>query len=252
LPTAVAALPCRRGPSALPSRPCRPAVAALPEAVAALPCRRGPATLLTRPCLKPSRRLPAATAARPTAAIVALPTAAVAALLTTGVAALPDAALTCQRATALPFQLRPYPPPALVWVDDLQLFLQCDFRDGVSLFDLTCVVSVAPAADADSTVRLQWTTRDAAARLAVRSHLPSAQRAHFSQYKTARTLCDAVVVRYSSPATAALSRLMLTDLGEAPRSPPVLYVDSKAMLALCQEHRMEHRTKQIALRYFLA
>ncbi|CAI7810924.1 unnamed protein product [Closterium sp. NIES-54] len=41
---------------------------------------------------------------------------------------------------------------------------------------------------------------------------------------------------------------VLTDLGEAPRSPPVVYVDNKAMLALCQEHR----TKHIALRYFLA
>ncbi|CAI7853874.1 unnamed protein product, partial [Closterium sp. NIES-53] len=39
---------------------------------------------------------------------------------------------------------------------------------------------------------------------------------------------------------------------EAPRSPPFLYVDNKAMLALCQEHRLEHRTKHIALRYFLA
>ncbi|CAI7833510.1 unnamed protein product [Closterium sp. NIES-53] len=45
---------------------------------------------------------------------------------------------------------------------------------------------------------------------------------------------------------------LLTDLGEQPRSPPVLYVDNKAMLALCQEHRLEHRTKHIALRYFLA
>ncbi|CAI7806411.1 unnamed protein product [Closterium sp. NIES-53] len=45
---------------------------------------------------------------------------------------------------------------------------------------------------------------------------------------------------------------LLTDLGEAPRSPPVLYVDNKAMLALCQEHILEHRTKHIALRYFLA
>ncbi|CAI7751956.1 unnamed protein product [Closterium sp. NIES-54] len=35
---------------------------------------------------------------------------------------------------------------------------------------------------------------------------------------------------------------------EQPRSPPVLYVDNKAMIALCQEHR----TKHIALRYFLA
>ncbi|CAI7894169.1 unnamed protein product [Closterium sp. NIES-53] len=45
---------------------------------------------------------------------------------------------------------------------------------------------------------------------------------------------------------------LLTDLKEAPRSPPVLYVDNKAMLALCQEHRLEHRTKHIALRYFFA
>ncbi|CAI7902386.1 unnamed protein product [Closterium sp. NIES-54] len=44
---------------------------------------------------------------------------------------------------------------------------------------------------------------------------------------------------------------LLTDLGEAPRSPPVLYVDNKAMLALYQEHILEHRTKHIALRYFL-
>ncbi|CAI7755856.1 unnamed protein product [Closterium sp. NIES-54] len=45
---------------------------------------------------------------------------------------------------------------------------------------------------------------------------------------------------------------LLTALGEPPRSPPVLYVDNKAMLALCREHRLEHRTKHIALRYFLA
>ncbi|CAI7851072.1 unnamed protein product [Closterium sp. NIES-54] len=45
---------------------------------------------------------------------------------------------------------------------------------------------------------------------------------------------------------------VLTYLGEQPRSPPVLYVDNKAMIALCQEHRLEHRTKHIALRYFLA
>ncbi|CAI7864036.1 unnamed protein product [Closterium sp. NIES-54] len=198
-----------------------------------------------------------------------------------------------------------------VWVDDLQLFLQCDRADGLSLFDLTSGASPAPPATADSTVRSQWATRDAAARLALRRHLPTTERAHFSQYKSAQTLYDAVVARYSSPATAALSRLflpyqfpdlaafptvadlithlrtsdtrycaalpadfcaknpppiyltlyyvelrwltyLLTDLGELPHSPPVLYVDNKAMLALCREHRLEHRTKHIALRYFLA
>ncbi|CAI7900330.1 unnamed protein product [Closterium sp. NIES-53] len=94
-----------------------------------------------------------------------------------------------------------------VWLDDLQLFLQCDSKDGLSLFDLTSGTSTAPAADADSTVRSQWLTCDAAARPAVRNHLPSTEHAHFSQYK--RALYDAVVARYSSPTTAALSRLML-------------------------------------------
>ncbi|CAI7866591.1 unnamed protein product [Closterium sp. NIES-53] len=96
-----------------------------------------------------------------------------------------------------------------VWVDDLQLFLQCNREDGLSLFDLTSGASPAPPATADSTVRSQWATRDAAARLAVCRHLPTTERAHFSQYKSAQTLYDAVVARYSSPATAALSRLML-------------------------------------------
>ncbi|CAI7797057.1 unnamed protein product [Closterium sp. NIES-53] len=55
-----------------------------------------------------------------------------------------------------------------VWVDDLQLFLQCNMAYGLSLFDLTSGASPAPPAIADSTVRSQWATRDAAARLAVR------------------------------------------------------------------------------------
>ncbi|CAI5959948.1 unnamed protein product [Closterium sp. NIES-65] len=96
-----------------------------------------------------------------------------------------------------------------VWVDDLQLFLQCDRADGLSLFDLTSGASPAPAADANATVCSQWAIRDAAARPAVRRHRPTTERAHFSQYKSAQTLYDAVVARYSSPATAALSRLML-------------------------------------------
>ncbi|CAI7835218.1 unnamed protein product, partial [Closterium sp. NIES-54] len=56
----------------------------------------------------------------------------------------------------------------------------CDRADGLSLYDLTSGVSPAPPATADSTVRSQWATRDAAA-----------------------------LARYSSPATAALSRLFL-------------------------------------------
>ncbi|CAI7794436.1 unnamed protein product [Closterium sp. NIES-53] len=45
---------------------------------------------------------------------------------------------------------------------------------------------------------------------------------------------------------------LLTDFGERPHFSPVLYVDNKAMLALCQEFRLEHRTKHIVQRYFLA
>ncbi|CAI7773282.1 unnamed protein product, partial [Closterium sp. NIES-53] len=44
---------------------------------------------------------------------------------------------------------------------------------------------------------------------------------------------------------------LLTDLGERPCSPLVRYVDNKAMIVLCRDKRLEHRTKQIALRYFL-
>ncbi|CAI7891988.1 unnamed protein product, partial [Closterium sp. NIES-53] len=63
--------------------------------------------------------------------------------------------------------------------------------------------------------------------------------------------CEAEIYA-GAMAAQELCRLtyLLTDLGEAPRSPPVLYVDNKAMLALCQEHSLEHRTKHIALRYF--
>ncbi|CAI7876416.1 unnamed protein product [Closterium sp. NIES-53] len=290
----------------------------------------------------------------------------------------PEAEPLCSRAAVLPYLRAVRAAPSAIdfdgWVDDLQLFLQCDRADGLSLFDLTPGASPAPPADADATVRSQWATRNAAARLAVRRHLPTSERAHFSQYKSAQTFYDTVVARYSSPATAALSRLLLpylfrdlaafstvadlithlrtsdtryraalpadlcaknpppmyitlyyivtrlpdslrvvrdhflsvspttltvdllenlgsgsvswratrsssvlrssceaeiyagamaaqelcwftyllTDLGEPPRSPPVLYVDNKAMLALCREQRLEHRTKHIALCYFLA
>ncbi|CAI7759657.1 unnamed protein product, partial [Closterium sp. NIES-53] len=68
---------------------------------------------------------------------------------------------------------------------------------------------LAPPDTADSATRSQWLTRDTAAHLAVRNHLPLAERAHFGQHKTAKALYDAVVARYSSPATAALSRLIL-------------------------------------------
>ncbi|CAI6003284.1 unnamed protein product [Closterium sp. NIES-65] len=91
------------------------------------------------------------------------------------------------------------------WLDDLQLFLLINAKDGVSLFDYMSGTAVAPAADAPALERSQWQTRDAAARLAIRNHLQIIERTNFSQHKTAKTLYDAVVPCYSSPATAALA-----------------------------------------------
>ncbi|CAI7811749.1 unnamed protein product [Closterium sp. NIES-54] len=95
------------------------------------------------------------------------------------------------------------------WLDDLQLYLLSDSKDSVSLFDLVLGAATAPPATADSSTRSQWLTRDAAARLAIRNHLPLTECAHFGQHRTAQALYDAVVTRYSSPATAALGRLLL-------------------------------------------
>ncbi|CAI7772236.1 unnamed protein product [Closterium sp. NIES-53] len=80
------------------------------------------------------------------------------------------------------------------------------------LFDHTSGASLAPPATADSATRSQWLTRDAAARLAICNRLPLAERPHFRQHKTAKALYNAVVARYSSPATAALGRLILPHL----------------------------------------
>ncbi|CAI7890177.1 unnamed protein product [Closterium sp. NIES-53] len=73
---------------------------------------------------------------------------------------------------------------------------------------------------------------------------------------------DSATQRLSQGYTSALAldlfpgglpaRLRFSASVVRPRSPPVLYVDNKAMIALCQEHRLEHKTKHIALRYFLA
>ncbi|CAI7819073.1 unnamed protein product [Closterium sp. NIES-53] len=138
----------------------------------------------------------------PAATLASAASAAIAATATTATA-------TMASPTVLTFDAEGRVVDFDVWVDDLQLFLQCDSRDGVSLFYHTSGISTAPAAIADSAVRSQWTTRDAVARLAIHSHLPPTERTHFGQYKTAKSLYDAVVARYSSPATATLSRLML-------------------------------------------
>ncbi|CAI7818285.1 unnamed protein product [Closterium sp. NIES-53] len=72
------------------------------------------------------------------------------------------------------------------WLDDLQLYVLSDSKDSVSLFDLTSGAATAPPVIADSATRFQWFTRDAAARLAIRNHLPLAECAHFGQHRTAQ------------------------------------------------------------------
>ncbi|CAI7784709.1 unnamed protein product [Closterium sp. NIES-54] len=94
------------------------------------------------------------------------------------------------------------------WLDDLQLYLQSEARDRISLFVHTEGTLPALAATAVED-HSNWLMRDGTARLTIRNHLPVAERAHFSQQKTAKALYDTVVARYSSPATAALGRLML-------------------------------------------
>ncbi|CAI7796053.1 unnamed protein product [Closterium sp. NIES-53] len=95
------------------------------------------------------------------------------------------------------------------WLNDLQLYLLSDSKDSVSLFDHRSCSAPAPPATADSATRSPWLTRDTSPRLAIHNHLLLAECAHFGQHRTAQALYDAVVARYSSPATAALGRLLL-------------------------------------------
>ncbi|CAI7858343.1 unnamed protein product [Closterium sp. NIES-54] len=95
------------------------------------------------------------------------------------------------------------------WHDDLQLYLLSNIKDNVSLFDHVSGVAPAPPTTADGAARSQLLSRDATAHLAIRNHLPVAECTHFGQHKTAQTLYDAVVARYSSPATATLGILLL-------------------------------------------
>ncbi|CAI7752719.1 unnamed protein product [Closterium sp. NIES-54] len=69
----------------------------------------------------------------------------------------------------------------------------------------------------DSATRSQWLTRDAAARLAIRNHLPLTECAHFGQHRTAQALYNAVVAHYSSPATVALGQFLDSN-------PPPMYI----------------------------
>ncbi|CAI7922450.1 unnamed protein product [Closterium sp. NIES-53] len=185
---------------------------------AASPCPARAPLVAVRPC--PAHALLAATLSCPARALlVTTPpcTASHHAALHCLRAVSSRATLPCLRAAllaatlpcVLSFDAEGHPIQFDTWLDDLQLYLLSDSRDSVSLFDLTSGASFAPSDTSDSATRSQWLTRDAAARLAVRNHLPLAERAHFGQHKTTRAMYDALVARYSSQATAALGRLIL-------------------------------------------
>ncbi|CAI7887638.1 unnamed protein product, partial [Closterium sp. NIES-53] len=120
--------------------------------------------------------------------------AATAATTTTAATVAPACCATMASLRVLAFNHEGRPVQFDTWLDDLQLYLLSDSKDSVSLFDLASGAATAPLATANSATRSQWLMRNAAARLAIRNHLP---------------LADAVVTRYSSPATAALGRLLL-------------------------------------------
>ncbi|CAI7850455.1 unnamed protein product [Closterium sp. NIES-54] len=109
----------------------------------------------------------------------------------------------------LPFDPEGRPVAFDTWHDDLQLYLLSYSRDSVSLFDHVSGAAPAPPATGDVSTRSQWLSRDATARLAIRNHLPATKCAHFGEHRTAQALYDAVVARYSSPAIAAIGRLLL-------------------------------------------
>ncbi|CAI7784453.1 unnamed protein product [Closterium sp. NIES-53] len=210
--TAASPCPARRAALLAARRPagCRAALsrprtallaAAPPFAARAPPCWQRAAPFL--PSHRPTRRAPPFLPARRPAAC-------------------PHAALLAARCSVLPTRCPALPYASVLtfdpegcsilfdtWLDDLQLYLLSDSRDNVSLFGHTPGASLAPPDTAASATHSQWLTRDDVARLAVRNHLPLAKRAHFGKHKTAKTLYDVVFARYSSPATAALGRLIL-------------------------------------------
>ncbi|CAI5940468.1 unnamed protein product [Closterium sp. NIES-64] len=130
-----------------------------------------------------------------------------------------------------------------VWVDDLQLFLQCDKADDLSLFDLTS--SAPPALVLMLTPLFAHSGPRAMLLLALlcaATYQPLSVHT-FSQYKSAQTLYDAIVARYSSLATAALSRLML----------PYLFPDLAAFPTITAliTHLRTSDTRYHALRFLL-
>ncbi|CAI7897854.1 unnamed protein product [Closterium sp. NIES-53] len=132
------------------------------------------------------------------------------------------------------------------WLDDLQLYLLSDIKDGVSRFDHVSGAATAPPTTADSATCSKWLSHDAASRLAIRNHLPLAECAHFGQHRTAQALYDDVVARYSSTATAALGRMLLPYL--FPELDHFLSLDPTSLTVdLLEQHLLAAETSAVAV-----
>ncbi|CAI7799958.1 unnamed protein product [Closterium sp. NIES-54] len=109
------------------------------------------------------------------------------------------------------------------WLDDLQLYLLSDSKDSVSLFDLASGAATAPPATADSSTCSEWLTRDAAARLAIRNHLPLAECAHFGQHRTAQALYNVEdLISHLRASDARYRAAVPAEFHE--RNPPPMYI----------------------------
>ncbi|CAI7848171.1 unnamed protein product [Closterium sp. NIES-53] len=146
----------------------------------------------------------------------------------------------------LPFNPEGRPVAFDTWHNDLQLYLLSDSKDSVSLFDHVSGAAPAPPATADVSTRSQWLSRDATARLAIRNHLPATECAHFGEHRTAQALYDAVVARYSSPATTAIGRLLLPYL--FPELDHFLTLDPTFLTVdLLEQHLLAAETSVVAV-----
>ncbi|CAI7865473.1 unnamed protein product, partial [Closterium sp. NIES-53] len=114
-----------------------------------------------------------------------------------------------------------------------------------------CLMYLMTCTRPDLAYHLSLLTRYVAPSRHRKVHWDAAKRV--LRYLCSTSSCEAQI--YAGAMAAQELRWLtyvLADLGEQPRSPPLMFVDNKAMIALCQEHKLEHSTKHIDLRYFLA
>ncbi|CAI7930471.1 unnamed protein product, partial [Closterium sp. NIES-54] len=184
----------------------------------------------------------------PSALATALTTAVAATATATAATAAPTYCAPMASLRVLAFDHEGRPLQFDTWLDDLQLYLLSDSKDSVSLFDLASGAAIAPPATADSATRSQWLTRDAAARLAIRNHLPLTECAHFGQHKTAQDNtgqhCAPQSPRCSSPST------LVTRLPDSLRSvrDHFLSLDPTSLTVdLLEQHLLAAETSAVAV-----